>query len=247
MHERDSRIVFEEEGHRYTVDGCSDQWVSVTTLVHSLFQPFDADVVAAKIIDSRAYANGTSKYCGMTAEEIKHGWEESASVARNRGTHMHQQIDMYYTPDQPRGVHYPEYPQFQSFVRDHPHYEPFRVEWRIFDEDVRVCGSVDMVYRDTTSDGYVIVDWKRSKMIRTHNPYARGIHACSSALDDCNFIHYSLQLGIYRYILTKKYSLPVTKCLIVVLHPRQETYHKIPIADVAKNVDQLMCSRLLLS
>ena len=37
-HPRDARIVFDEGPHVYYVDGCSDGYISSTTLIHS-FSP----------------------------------------------------------------------------------------------------------------------------------------------------------------------------------------------------------------
>jgi CRISPR/Cas system-associated exonuclease Cas4 (RecB family) len=41
-----------------------------------------------------------------------------------------------------------------------------------------------------------------------------GHHKATSNLMDCNFIHYSIQLSLYRYILEKNYGLNVTDAAI---------------------------------
>ena len=45
VHERDSRIEFDEPTHVYTIDGDSN-YTSVTTWNHSHFEHFDADKVS---------------------------------------------------------------------------------------------------------------------------------------------------------------------------------------------------------
>ena len=42
-----------------------------------------------------------------------------------------------------------------------------------------------------------------------------GIKPPSYDLMDCNYIHYSLQLSLYRYILEKYYGLKVEKLLMI--------------------------------
>lgn len=242
MHARDTRIVFEEKDHRYHIDGSCKGWISVTTLIHQLFKEFDPDRVAECVVSSRSYANGTSKYCGMTADQIKDEWSSTGKNARDLGTLMHNHIEEYYHDTSHR--QFAEYPLFQKFVKDHPYLEPYRVEWRIFDEDAQVCGSVDMVYRDLRSaNKFVVVDWKRSKTIRTSNSFEKGSHACTSLLEDCNMVHYSLQLEMYKYILTTKYGLEISECFFVVLHPDNVDYVKYPILDVSTNIKELMADK----
>ena len=55
-----------------------------------------------------------------------------------------------------------------KFVKDHPQLKPYRTEWMIFDEDLKLAGSIDMVYENP--DGTLsIYDWKRSKDISKVN------------------------------------------------------------------------------
>ena len=53
-------------------------------------------------------------------------------------------------------------PHFMNFIADHPHLKPYRTEWMIFDEDVKIAGSIDFVSEN--DDGTLtIYDWKRCK------------------------------------------------------------------------------------
>ena len=59
--------------------------------------------------------------------------------------------------------------QFQAFLRDHPTLEPYRTEWRLFDADFLVTGTIDFAYvsrRD--AEGRVVavslIDWKSCKV-----------------------------------------------------------------------------------
>lgn len=242
-HLRDSRIRFVEDTHTYYVDGSEDgyQYTSTTKLMHSMFKPFDADEVIEKMRRSRNW--GSSKYYGMSPDEIKAGWEDNRDSAAKSGTAMHENIENYYN-----GVDHDtntrEFEMFQKFRDDHKDLVPYRTEWCIFDEDAKVSGSVDMVYEERHTPGsFVIADWKRSKAIKTENRWQSGTSKNTCHLQDCNFIHYSLQLSTYKYILEKNYGLNISDTFIVVLHPEQDSYTKIVTEDLSAEVGEIMEER----
>ena len=80
-----------------------------------------------------------------------------------------------------------EFSYFKQFLIDHSDLTPYRTEWCIWDENLRLAGSVDMVYihDDNTVSIY---DWKRSKEIKQNNSWGEtSITPCISHLPDCNF------------------------------------------------------------
>jgi ATP-dependent exoDNAse (exonuclease V) beta subunit len=57
---------------------------------------------------------------------------------------------------------------------------------------------------------YHLVDWKTNKRIDKNSfRNKKGILPSSEHLEDCNFVHYSLQLTFYRYILERYYGLEI--------------------------------------
>lgn len=241
-HPRDFRLEFVESSHTYYVDGTKDGYISCTSLVHNMFEKFDADVVISKMMSSRNWPN--SPYFGMEADDIKKKWDANRDAAAQAGTAMHENIEMFYN-EESHEENSKEFELFSKYLSDHNIYRPHRTEWCIFDEEARVCGSVDMIYDDPDRPGYhIIADWKRSKAIKTENRWQSGIHRYTAHLPDCNFIHYSLQLAIYKYILEKKYGRKISKTFIVVLHPQQETYQKIYTRDLSTEVEGIMKERL---
>ena len=115
-------------------------------------------------------------------------------------------------------------PQFTDFVRDHSHLKPYRTEWMIFDEDVRLAGSIDFVTENP--DGTLtIYDWKRCKEIKKTNSFGEfAITDCIAHLPDTNYWHYALQLNTYKTILERKYAKKVTGLFLVGLHPNLPSY-----------------------
>jgi hypothetical protein len=88
LHERDFNIRFHEYGHRYEIiTDPGKRYTSVTTLVHSQFPKFNADLIIDKIMKSKSWAPG-HKYWGLTANEIKALWNSNGSAAANSGTNL---------------------------------------------------------------------------------------------------------------------------------------------------------------
>ena len=57
-----------------------------------------------------------------------------------------------------------EWQYFLNFAANHRDLIPYRTEWTVFDEDLKLSGSIDMLFRDI-SGNFHIYDWKRSKQI----------------------------------------------------------------------------------
>lgn len=241
-HPRDERIRFVEESHTYYVDGSSEGYISSTTLIHKLFEKFDADKVISKMRNS--YKWKSSPYYGMTNEEIKEKWDNNRDCAASAGTKMHENIENYYNKKD-YSIEGKEFSLFKCFEDDHKDLKPYRTEWCVFDEEAKVSGSIDMVYEDPDDNSKLIIaDWKRSKEIKFENKWQKGISPHSVHLDDCNFVHYSLQLSIYKYILEKNYDKKISECFIVVLHPNQDSYKKYHIMDLSEEVTYIFNERM---
>ena len=265
-HPRDERIQFEEESHTYTIDGTRAGWTSCTGFLHHFFEEFNADAVIAKMMASRKWSE--SKYYGMTAAEIKAQWDAKRDAASAAGTRMHLDIEHFYnalpacwtaegtdrTVDIDTGIAVmreadswepnagPEWNYFCAYQRTHgATFEPFRTEWLVFDEEHKVAGSIDMVYKK--SDGTLaIYDWKRAEEIKTENKFQSGVGPVDH-LPDTNYWHYSLQLNVYRYILQKHYGYTVSELALVVLHPTNSSWRVIKVNMMDDEVAGMMETR----
>lgn len=239
-HERDSRILFDEPTHVYTIDGDSD-YMSATTFVHSHFDHFDADKIIDKMMNGRNWKPGY-KYYGMTKEEIKEIWSQNGKEASEAGTKMHYDIECFYNecPNENNSI---EYQYFKNFQQAYSQLIPFRTEWTVFDKELKIAGSIDMVFQN--EDGSLqIYDWKRCKDISKTTAYMKySKNKIISHIPDTNFWHYSLQLNVYKFILEKNYGVCVTDLYLVCLHPNKENYRRIKVADLSQEVKELFQQR----
>jgi ATP-dependent exoDNAse (exonuclease V) beta subunit len=134
-----------------------------------------------------------------------------------------------------------EWDFFLKFIKDNPDLKPYRTEWTIYHEELKLAGSIDMVYENP--DGSLkIYDWKRSKEISKINNFNKyAITECVSHLQDANYWHYSLQLNTYKAILEEKYGKKVTDLYLIRLHPNNEkkSYDLIKCADLSQEIADL--------
>lgn len=237
-HSRDAFIQFEEATHVYTVHG-DRTFMSVTTWNHHHFPKFDADKIIKQILNSRKHKDDPEyKYYMMTAGQILDMWNANRDGAASSGTNMHYDIECYYNQMEVKNDSV-EYRYFQNFLRENPHLHPFRTEWTIYHEELKIAGSVDMVYENP--DGTLLIyDWKRCKEIVKVNAYGgKALTACIRHLDDTNFWHYALQLNTYKAIIEEKYGRKVVGLCLVCLHPNNADYQLIEVPFLEKELADL--------
>jgi len=256
-HPRDKDMVFYEETHKYVIVPDPDSaYTSVTTWNHSHFGHFNADLIIKNMMKGKNW-NPENKYWGMTASEIKSKWSQDGAKAAELGTDLHYAIEcwmnwageeptnhMVYGGDDsvPESIYASrEWSYFLEFVTAFPELKPYRTEWRIYDEDVKLAGSIDMVYEN--EDGTLsIYDWKRCKEISKVNGFKKhALTECINYLPDTNFWHYSLQLNTYKTILESKYGKKVKDLYLVQLHednPRK-TFERIKVANLESEIQTL--------
>jgi ATP-dependent exoDNAse (exonuclease V) beta subunit len=138
-----------------------------------------------------------------------------------------------------------EWRYFINFVKDNPDLKPYRTEWTVYHDDVKISGSIDMIYENP--DGTLsIYDWKRAKnitRINNYNKFALSAQICH--LPDSNFWHYALQLNTYKAIIEQKYNKKVTDLFLVRLHPdaEEKNYELIKLPDLSIEINELFLER----
>lgn len=224
-HKRDFLIHFNEEAHKYSING--KELISVTTLIEDCFPKFDADYWAAK----------KAAQLGTTAEALKAQWAAKAQLACELGTAMHDKIEKYYM-----GINSESdetFDLFLQFAKEHT-LHPYRTEWRIYFEEYGVAGTLDFL--EYQNGVFTIYDWKRSEKlvqngtIERESRWGNKALAPVSHLSDTTYYHYALQVSMYRYILEQKYDIHVSQNRLAVFHPNNGRYHLIDIPYLRKEV-----------
>ncbi len=233
-HERDERIQFNDSDHTYLIDK-KNKAVSVTELIGKYFPKFDKEF----------WANKESIKTGKSKSDILKGWEDLGEKARNLGTELHEQIENYYNK-----LEYNKSRELEKFFNFHNKhienkYKPYRTEWRVFDEDKKIAGTIDMVYEKENGDLFIF-DWKRSKKIintdgsvEKNNPFENGLEGLSH-LPSSDYVKYCLQQNIYKSILEKKYEKKITSMNLLILHPHLENYNIIQVEEFKNETQYLL-------
>ena len=264
-HPRDKNIQFFEEDHKYVIltepDG---KYTSVTTWNHSHFPKFEADNIIDNMMKGKGWKEG-HKYWGLTPQQIKAQWNTNKDAVAGAGTDLHFEIECFnndkrfefdYTNKELYEIYIAdrgneletkpiEWQYFINFVRDTPHLKPYRTEWTVYHDDVKISGSIDMVYENP--DGTLsIYDWKRAKnitRINNFNKFALPPQICH--LPDSNFWHYALQLNTYKTILQEKYGKVIKDLFLVRLHPdaEEKNYELISLPNLSTEITDMFLER----
>jgi len=220
-HARDFNVEFYTEGHKYVVNGFTD-YISVTTIIKKIYPGLNTDMILKKMRTGPEYKPG-HKYWGMSDNEIKQLWKDIGQQTSIQGSILHENIEKYLN-DVAININ-PELNEWKFFLNFISSYNktPYRTEWMIYDDEYKLCGTVDMVFKND-DDTYNIIDWKRTKKISI----PRSKVPCNTT-----YWHYAIQLNYYKYILEKNYNIKIDKLIIVQLHPEQDEFktYEMPVIE----------------
>ena len=169
-------------------------------------------------------------------------WEDRRIESAKKGVSLHKEIEDYY-----KGNNYNdntiEFQYFLSFINQNNNLTPFIPELMIFDEDLLVAGTVDMVYED--SDGSLFIfDWKRSEKVCNSDETIKDDNFKFAFgelrdLGDNSFNKYCLQQNIYKAILEKRYKMKISSMNILILHENYNNYIHLPIPDMQNEINYI--------
>jgi len=107
-------------------------------------------------------------------------------------------------------------------------------------DEYNVAGTVDALFKKPQKEEYLIIDWKRSKkLVVDGHPKKYGYGYALSELnhlDNSSYYKYALQQNMYKYILEKTYGLPISSMNLIVLHENFDTYYRVNLVNMAKEV-----------
>lgn len=202
-----SILKFVPENHKYTSDD-GTEWLSVTSFISNFKQPFDADVMSQK-----SSKNKRSKWYGMTPEEIKKAWKNEANRATTLGTWYHNQRERDLCGLENMERHGCTVKVFKPIEENGIKYSPDQKltdgvypEHMVYLKSARLCGQSDLV--EVINNEVHITDYKTNKEIKTEGftnweGITQKMNPPVAHLDDCNLMHYALQLSMYMYIILK--------------------------------------------
>ena len=245
---RDALLQFDEAAHSYSVEGYGDM-APVSSVIAKFFDEFDAQYWSLRKCKDMPNPE-------IAAAKLRDEWNSKGRVASQAGTFMHKQIEDFLNGKEEietlcqvcyKGDYVEvcdtidisrEWNYFQAFymTQREAGFTPFRTEWRVYDIDARMAGTIDLVC--ACGDGtYEIYDWKRSNKVdpEEYNRWHSGKNGLEH-LTDTSYIHYCLQQNLYRYMLERNYGIRISRMNLVVLHPQYSGYRIVPVPRMDKEV-----------
>jgi hypothetical protein len=244
-----NHVVFEERRHIYTIG--DKKLTSVTTLLKQFEEEKDWDEIATK------YAAKN----GETPEYWRDLWKQEGSIAGVKGDELHKYGE-YSMANKIYDINVERVALENDKCDKIDWFEPWKVMkklkmmWDVFwlqangtlipvrseyivgDEEIGVGGMVDQLFWNTKMKELQIWDWKTSKKIARHNDWNK-LTGVLSHLDECEWNKYSLQIGIYKYIIKKNLGLDIGTCYIGWFNEKNDTYKIIKARDLDKEVEQI--------
>lgn len=247
------KFNFEEEPHIYwwlNKDGERIQAkVSMTQLIHSYSQPFDAQKIAPF----------SAKKLGMTTKEVLAMWEHENRVAQIKGTYMHSFME--YRWRRWATFIYPSNDVIEQFGYDaleslwkkltklgdmfYNKYKdrliPIGLELIVGDEELGICGSIDFLCYSKKLQALIIIDYKTNKEIKFKGYKNQKMRGFLSHLQDCNYIHYSLQLNGYQYIVERNTNLKLNNThYLIWLNEKNDDFEIFTTKDLYKEAIEMI-------
>lgn len=232
---QDDDIDFLPDGHVYLYRG-RRRLLPVSSLISYFFEPFDAQ---------RAAERQQARY-GIPVAESLAKWQRIGRLASEVGTFVHKQAENYFQNDRfdtEYTFRFGHETQTVSVERERGHFlrfvsdyriTPYRQEWPVFDTDLNIAGTIDLICRN--ADGtFTIYDWKRSSKVvdKCGRPIVEGFAGKTSInginIPDTAYCHYCIQQNLYRYMLQQHYGISVTALYLVVLCADYDNYRLVGV------------------
>lgn len=203
-------IQFTAADHKYSSLDNSEpiEWISVTSLISLFKKPFDKETQAAK-----SSKNKKSKWYGLEPQQILDVWETNNNLALELGTWYHNQREADLLSCDTIGREGLDLTIFKPIEQDGVKIAPDQnlvegiyPEHMVYLKPAGICGQADRI--EVIRNFVNVHDYKTNKEIRQesyrnwHGESERMLEPISH-LDDCNYIHYALQLSMYMYMIIK--------------------------------------------
>lgn len=233
---------FTDETHTYFYKG-NKVGISTTGLIHQYSNEFDKWGMSANVARKR----------GVSQLEVLEEWRVENLHSTIKGSMIHEfaqslweEKDYIFTYDDlPECIDKKRLMkellimsnQAINFYNDYKDlYELVGCEIYLGVPDYDECGATDMILKNKFSDEILILDFKSNKKIEYESFGHKKMLIPLNKFEDCNFIHYSLQLSAYSYKLEYMTGIKAKEKLIVYFDFTKENYQIIEPLELNKEV-----------
>lgn len=243
------KYTFIEDGHYYLCNG-KRVGISTTGLISQYEQEFDSDSISQMVANKR----------GITQQEVLEEWRIENLHSTIKGSMIHEfsqslwerkeyKFDYSNVPpeidlDRLKSDIEKLIPQAINFYNDYKDmYELIGCEIYLGDEDFDECGATDQMMLNKYTGGITIIDYKTNKKIEYESYKHKKMLIPLHKFDDCNYVHYSFQLGDYKFKFEKNTNLKVEETFIVYFNTNAENYEIIEPLNMENEVEKILENR----
>lgn len=108
-----------------------------------------------------------------------------------------------------------------------------------FDE----CGATDMLLKNKFTDELLVIDFKSNKRIDYESFGHKKMKVPLQKYEDCNYIHYSIQLNAYSYKIEYMTGIKVKEKLLIYFDCTKDNYEVIEPLEMRKEVIEIYENR----
>lgn len=238
-------VKYNDEHHLY-FDDDGNKYISVTTLIHRYQQPFDKDFwisykviekidpilfksCKSKLIESKKISTDILNKLDkerFNAEKIilESEWEAKNKESCERGTKIHNDLEQKFYDSTQDLSHLGLTGEYLTYKDTYD----LSVDKGVFPEYLvslncgkfNIAGQIDLLIKD--GNDIIICDYKTNKEIVTKSYFDKRLKKNISmkfplnGLMDCNYIHYTLQLSLYAYMISQlnpKFNIKLLKLI----------------------------------
>ena len=243
------KYTFIENGHYYLCNG-KRVGISTTGLIAQYENEFDSDTISKQVANKR----------GISQQEVLEEWRIENLHSTIKGSMIHEfaqslwegkeyKFDYSNVPkeidlDRLKSDIEKLIPQAINFYNDYKDmYELIGCEIYLGDEDFDECGATDQMMLNKYTGGITIIDYKTNKKIEYESYRHKKMLIPLHKYDDCNHVHYSFQLGDYKYKFEKNTNLKVDETFIVYFNVNADNYEIIEPLNMGNEVEKILENR----
>jgi hypothetical protein len=240
-------VTFFDEPHKYYWE--VKELISATTIIHRYKEEFNEDY----------WSQSKSDQFRVSQRDILRAWNFINKKGTIKGSSIHDYAENLF---QNKKFEYPKQTILNEFGFDpikkeyditRKHVDkfygdvqgkliPIKTELVVYDKETLIGGMLDILFYNVRAQEFQIWDYKTNKKLslKTERRLANELFV----LDDSDLSIYSLQLGLYKYIIEKNTGIKLGKSYLVWFSHNNENYEIIETKDYSYFVDILIKNRL---